>query len=158
MEFVTFWLVMIAIIKQLCFFEKRKEMCAIYYLKTPKLKCDKYINVYSVFDQWYFFCYGGHRKDYHTSICNKNLLVIISVWFYFSDKLFPALGFGARMSDGSVHHDFALVCFFLLVLSFVLCYEQLLTWLKTGIFTNNLHFKKACFVMISNISITSFLF
>lgn len=27
---------------------------------------------------------------------------------YDSDKLFPALGFGARMSDGSVHHDFAL--------------------------------------------------
>ncbi|XP_060071852.1 copine-8-like [Ylistrum balloti] len=26
----------------------------------------------------------------------------------FSDKLFPALGFGARMSDGSVHHEFAL--------------------------------------------------
>ncbi|XP_062612152.1 copine-8-like [Saccostrea cucullata] len=27
---------------------------------------------------------------------------------YDSDKLFPALGFGARMSDGSVHHEFAL--------------------------------------------------
>lgn len=27
---------------------------------------------------------------------------------YDSDKLFPALGFGARMSDNSVHHDFAL--------------------------------------------------
>lgn len=29
--------------------------------------------------------------------------------FSVSDKLFPALGFGARMSDGSVHHEFALV-------------------------------------------------
>nr|XP_022302615.1 copine-8-like isoform X2 [Crassostrea virginica] len=27
---------------------------------------------------------------------------------YDSDKLFPALGFGARMSDGSIHHEFAL--------------------------------------------------
>lgn len=27
---------------------------------------------------------------------------------YDSDKLFPALGFGVRMSDGSVHHEFAL--------------------------------------------------
>ncbi|KAK3103604.1 hypothetical protein FSP39_020468 [Pinctada imbricata] len=27
---------------------------------------------------------------------------------YDSDKLFPALGFGARMSDGSVHHEFAM--------------------------------------------------
>ena len=29
--------------------------------------------------------------------------------FCSSDKLFPALGFGARMPDGSVSHEFALV-------------------------------------------------
>jgi len=32
-----------------------------------------------------------------------------SFFVFFSDKQFPALGFGARFPDNSVQHEFALV-------------------------------------------------
>ena len=42
---------------------------------------------------------------------NKSFLYTHILCYFYSDKLFPALGFGARFPDQSVQHEFALVSF-----------------------------------------------
>ena len=49
-------------------------------------------------------------------LCNINIL------FHNSDKMFPALGFGAKLPGGVVSHEFALVRFFLFLHSvYIMC-------------------------------------
>lgn len=44
---------------------------------------------------------------------------------YDSDKMFPALGFGAKLPpDGRVCHEFALVCVVFFVLFLLLCHYR----------------------------------
>lgn len=53
---------------------------------------------------------GAVLQDYDTFVLRITCVSYMHYILTCSDKSFPALGFGAKLRDGVVSHDFALVC------------------------------------------------